>query len=34
MPLEKGTDCEPDSACPRELMVKLIGHALGDRDRL
>ena len=33
MPLEIGTDCEMDSTCPRELMVKMIVHALGDRDR-
>ena len=32
MPLEIGTDCENDSACPRELVVKLIVHGLGDRD--
>ena len=31
MPLEIGTDCEFDSACPRELIVKFIQHTLRDR---
>ena len=25
-------DCDINSACPRELIVKLTVHALGDRD--
>ena len=28
MPLETGTDCKIDSACPWELIMKLIVHAL------